>query len=158
MTTTVDPTPTDTMIEKAIGKVEADNPDATDIKLSRLYENLMDGTLITVAFKDKTGKEDFNHVHFGKDEMRVYRWHSEVLTAVSNYKERNLFFRFLDVAGMGGLIAFTLIIIFSIFLIVLALSRQDVVPSIVEVVKLSFTTILGFFFGSQAPVKRGRGN
>lgn len=148
----------DEMKDKALVKAQTDNPDKINFQISRVYENLMDGTLITVAFKDAGGKEDFNHVHFKKDEMRVYRWHNEVLTAVSNYKERNLFFRFLDVAGMSGLIAFTLIVLFALFLIGLAFSRPDVVPSIVEVVKLSFTTILGFFFGSQAPGKSKNGN
>jgi hypothetical protein len=144
----------DELRAQAMTRVQADNPGNTDFKVSRVYENLMDGTLITVSFRDSTGKEDFNHVHFTQAETRTYRWHNEVLTAIANYKERVLFFRFLDVAGISGLIALTLIIIFSVFLFVLAFSRPDTIPTIVEVVKLSFTTILGFFFGSQVPGKR----
>jgi len=139
----------DEMKEKARARVESDNPGNTKFKVSKVYENLMDGTLITISFVDTSGKEDSNHVHFGRNETRVYRWHSDALNAVANYKERVWFFRFLEFAGVGGLIAFVLILIFSVLLCVLALSNTNVNPSIVEVVKLSFTIILGYFFGSQ---------
>jgi hypothetical protein len=144
----------DEMKENARARVETDNPGKTNFKVSKLYENLMDGTLITVSFQDSSGKEDFNHVHFGSNEIRTYRWHNDVLNAVSNYKERVWFFRFLEFAGMGGLIAFILVLVFSLLLCVLAFFNTNVNPSIVEVVKLSFTIILGFFFGSQASGKK----
>jgi hypothetical protein len=144
----------DEMKEKALTKVEADNPGKTDFRVSRVYENLMDGTLITVSFRDSSGKEDANHVHFVRNETRVHRWHSDVLIAVSNYKERGWFFRFLDVAGISGLIALMLVVIFSGLLYAFAILKPDVITNIVEVVKLSFTLILGFFFGSQVPGKK----
>lgn len=106
----------DEMKEKARARVETDNPGNTNFKISRVYENLMDGTLITVSFRTSLDKEDFNHVHFGRNETRIYRWHNDVLNAVSNYKERVWFFRFLEFAGMGGLIAFMLVLIFSVLL------------------------------------------
>jgi hypothetical protein len=132
--------------DKAVARVEMDNPGNTSFKISKVYEHLMDGTLITVSFLTSSGKEDSNHVHFGRDEVRVYRWHGDVLNAIANYKERVWFFRFLEVAGIGGVIAFMLILIFSVLLCVLAFSPA-VNASIVDVVKLSFTIILGYFFG-----------
>ena len=145
------------MKEKAIARVETDNSGNTNFKVSKVYENLMDGTLITVSFRDDSGKEDFNHVHFGRNENRIYRWHNDVLNAVSNYKERVWFFRFLEFAGMGGLIAFILVQIFSLLLCVLAFFNTNVNPSIVEVVKLSFTIILGYFFGNIPFIKENFG-
>ncbi len=123
----------------------------------------MDGTLVTVAFskdctipKESPGNKDFNHIYLDRDgTVRRYRWADEVLTAVANYKERIWFFRFLEFAGMGGLIAFILVVVFSLLLVVLAI-KSNSNPNIVEVVKLSFTTILGYFFGSQAQSKSKR--
>jgi hypothetical protein len=134
---------------KAVARVEEDNPGNTGFRVSRVYEHLMDGTLISVSFQSASGKEESNHVHFGRDEIRVHRWHGDVLNAAANYKERIWFFRFLEMAGIGGVIAFMLILIFSVLLCVLALnsSANPVNTSIVEVVKLSFTIILGYFFG-----------
>ena len=141
----------DEMKEAARARVEADNSGNTNFKVSKVYENLMDGTLISVSYRDASGKEDWNHVHFGRDGIRTYRWHNDVLNAVSNYKERVWFFRFLEFAGMGGLIAFMLVLIFSVLLCVLAFFNTNAnSSSIVEVVKVSFTIILGYFFGSQA--------
>jgi len=113
----------------------------------------MDGTLITVTFQTNQGKEDSNHIYFGRDEVRVYRWHSDALSAVANYKERLWFFRFIEMAGIGGVIAFMLILIFAIIVCVLAFSSTQNNPqstTIVEVVKSSFTLILGYFFGQAA--------
>jgi len=56
---------------------------------------------------------------------------------------------------MGGLIAVILVIVFSLLLCVLAFS-STANTSIVEVVKLSFTTILGYFFGSQVAGKSAK--
>ena len=108
----------------------------------------MDGTLISVSFnKDAAGNRDYGHIHFDNEgRITPYRWHNDVLDAVSHYKERNWFFRFLEFAGMGGLIAVILVIVFSSLLVILAF-KANANPSIVEVVKLSFTTILGYFFG-----------
>jgi hypothetical protein len=138
------------MKDNAITKVTADNPNCTGFKVAKTYENLMDGTLITVAFVPSGGKEDSNHVHFGKDDIRTYRWHSDALNAVANYKERSPFFRLLELIGIGGLIALILVLIFSILLGVLAFTSSTQNPvntSIVDVIKLSFTLILGYFFG-----------
>src|SRR5229473_3044598 len=120
---------------------------------TKVYDDFMDGTLITVSFLDSAQKKDSNHVHFDRDGTpRVYRWHSEVMSAVSHYKERIWFFRFLEFAGMGGFIAVILIVVFSGLLAGLAISNPTN-ASIVEIVKLSFTTILGYFFGSQSATK-----
>ena len=137
---------------KAVGRVEADNPDKKGFRVNKVYERLMDGTLITVSFQDSSGKEDSNHVHFGKDDNRVYRWHSDVLNTVANYKERLWFFRFLEMVGIGGVIAFMLVIIFSVLLCVLAFI-PNANAAILDVVKLSFTIILGYFFGQTTAKK-----
>jgi hypothetical protein len=144
----------DDLKEKARARVETDNPESTNFKINKVYENLMDGTLISVSFQTSTGKEDFNHVHFGRNEIRTFRWHSDALNAVANYKERIWFFRFIELAGIGGVIAFILVLIFSILLCVLAFFNSNVNPSILEVVKLSFTIILGYFFGSQTAARK----
>lgn len=143
----------DEMKEQAKSEVISSISNASEIKVSKVYENLLDGTLISVSFKD-AGKEEWAHVHFGKDQPRFYRYHSDILNAVSYYKEKQWFFRFLEFAGVGGLIAFTLIIIFSVLLCVVAFSNTSANPTVIEVIKLSFTTILGFFFGSQATSKK----
>ena len=65
----------DELKEKARTKVENDNPGNTNFKVSRVFENLLDGTLISVTFQNSAGKEDSNHVHFAKNEVRTYRWH-----------------------------------------------------------------------------------
>jgi hypothetical protein len=143
----------DEMKEQAKSEVLSSILTASDIKISKVYENLLDGTLISVSFRD-SDKEEWAHVHFGKDQTRFYRYHSDILNAVSHYKEQQWFFRFLEFAGVGGLIAFTLIIVFSVLLCVVALSNTNANPTVIEVIKLSFTTILGFFFGSQATSKK----
>jgi hypothetical protein len=141
------------MKEKARTRVEQNNPGSNEFKPTRIFENIMNGTLVTVTFMTQAGKEDSNHVHFGPDEMRVYRWHGDVLADVSGSRERVWFFRFIELAGIGGVIAFVLVIAFSIMLCVLAF-----VPStnstVLEVIKASFTLILGFFFGSQSAGKK----
>ena len=130
--------------------VTEENPNMQRFEVSKAYENFMDGTLVTVSFWDQADKKDHNHVHFDRDGVpRIYRWHTDVMTAVSHYKERIWFFRFLEFAGMGGFIAVILVLVFSALLAGLALSNPTN-TSIVEIVKLSFTTILGYFFGSQA--------
>lgn len=98
-----------------------------------------------MTFTTQTGKEDHNLVHFGPDEMRVYRWHSDVLAAVSGSRERIWFFRFIELAGIFGVIAFFLVLAFFILLCVLAFV-PTANSTVLEVVKLSFTIILGFFF------------
>jgi hypothetical protein len=50
--------------------------------------------------------------------------------------------------------ALTLVVVFSILLCVLAFTTTIANPSVVEIVKLSFTVILGFFFGSQTGHKK----
>ncbi len=45
-------------------------------------------------------------------------------------------------------IALILVVVFSVLLCVLAFTDTQANPSVVEVVKASFTLILGFFFGS----------
>ena len=146
----------DEMKARAQEMVEANHPDGTDFDINKVYENVMDGTLVSVSFKEGTHNKDYNHIHFGSDgRTRTYVYYREVLTDVSNYKERIWFFRFLEFAGMGGLIAVILILVFSLLLVVLAF-KSNSNPNIVEVVKLSFTTILGYFFGSQATSKGAR--
>lgn len=115
---------------------------------TKVLSNILDGTLVTVTFRDNENKEVLRHVLFDKHgEPKYYRWHSEILSDLSYYKERSWFFRFLQFAGVGGLIALILVVIFSVLIFVLAFSGKPTDPSITEVVKLSFTTILGFFFG-----------
>jgi hypothetical protein len=142
----------DEMKKTAIERVTKENLGYTDFKVKNVYENVMDGTVIQVRFEDTSRKEDSNHVHFGRDETRVYRWAGEVLQAVGNYRERNWFFRLLEMAGIGGVLALLLIVIFSALLCVLAFSPTPN-ASVIEVVKLSFSIILGYFFG-QASGKR----
>jgi hypothetical protein len=142
--------------EKAIERVKADNdnPGNTGFHASRVYENLMDGVLISVSFQTSAGKEDSNHVHFGRDEVRTYRRHQDVLNAIASTRERVWLFRFIELAGIGGVIAFILVLVFSGLLCVLAFFNPNVNPSIFEVVKLSLTIILGYFFGSQTAAQR----
>ena len=64
-------------------------------------------------------------------------------------RERVLFFRFIELVGVGGLIASFLVVVLAVLLFFLAWENPGE-SSIIEVVKLSFTIILGFFFGSQA--------
>ena len=144
----------DEMKEKARLRIEADNPGCTGFKATRVYENVMDGTVGTISFMTAASKEDSNHVHFGRSEARVYRWHGDILAAVSGARERVWFFRFIGLAGVGGVIAFFLVLVFSILLCALAFFNPNVNPTILEVVKLSFTIILGFFFGSQSAGKK----
>lgn len=145
----------DEMVKEAKRIVEENNPKMKGGE-TKVYDDFMDGTLITVSFLDSAKKKDSNHVHFDRDGApRVYRWHSDVMLAVSHYKERIWFFRFLEFAGMGGFIAVILIVVFSALLAGLAVSNPTN-TSIVEIVKLSFTTILGYFFGSQSASKSAK--
>lgn len=138
----------DEMKTRAAERVQTDNPSATHLKATKVYENIMNGTLITVAFRDAAGKDDSNHIHFASDAVRTYRWHSDVLNEVAHHKERRWFFRFLEMAGIGGFIACILVIVFSILLSILAFSEKPANPGIVDIIKLSFTIVLGFFFGT----------
>jgi hypothetical protein len=140
----------DDMLKAAVKRVEDDNSGATEFKATKTYDQILDGTIVTVTFK-MNGKEESNHVHFDEaDQMKVFRWHGDVIQAVAGYKERNFFFRFIELAGIGGVIAFFLILVFSVLLSLLAFSTTSANPSVLEVVKLSFSIILGFFFGSQS--------
>ena len=147
---------TEEMKEKAVAKVEADNsgPGYANFKAVRVFENIMEGTVVSVNFESPTRKDDSNQVYFGKNEIRTSRWPSDVLSAVSGSRERNWFFRFIELAGIGGVIAFLLVIIFSVLLCVLAFSTAKENSTVLEVVKLSFTVMLGYFFGSQTAAKR----
>ena len=141
----------DEMKKEAIQRVEENNPNCSDPKIDNVYTHIMDGTLISVAFKSSSGNQVLNHVYFGK-ETWTYQDYKEVLTEISGTKEGWLF-RFVEVAGIGGLIAFLLILIFSVLLFVLIFyDKAD--TSIIDVVKLSFTTILGYFFGSHTSTKK----
>ena len=103
----------DEMKDKARARIETDNPGCTGFKVIRVFENVMDGTVVSVTFTTPAGKEDSNHVHFGRSEVRVYRWHGDILAAVAGSRERVWFFRFIELAGIGGVIAFFLVLIFS---------------------------------------------
>ncbi len=139
----------DEMKEEAKRRVEEAFPEGTNFRVKKVYEHLMDGTLVSINFQGQSGKEETAHIHFGSDETRFYRWHSDVLLAVTNHKERNPFFRLLTFAGVGGVIALTLVAVFSVLLSVLAFTGTPANPTVVEIIKFSFTIILGFFFGSQ---------
>lgn len=140
---------------RASERVQEANPKCSDFEARRVFENILDGIVVSVFFKTPEGKEDSNQVHFGRnDELRLYRWMGDVLAEVSSSRERVWLFRFIELAGIGGVIAFILVLIFSILLCALAFFNPNVNPTILEVVKLSFTIILGFFFGSQSAGKR----
>ena len=140
----------DDMLKAAVKRVEADNAGATEFKTAKTYDQILDGTIVSVDFK-MNDKQESNHVLFDRaDQMRVFRWHSDVIQAVAGYRERNFFFRFIELAGIGGVIAFFLILVFSVLLSFLAFSKTAADPTVLEVVKLSFSIILGFFFGSQS--------
>jgi hypothetical protein len=47
----------DELKEKARTRIETDNPGSTNFKVSRVYENLMDGTVISVSFQRALGKK-----------------------------------------------------------------------------------------------------
>jgi hypothetical protein len=144
----------DEMKEKARARVEKDNPESKEFEASpRIFENIMNGTVVRVDFTTPTGNKDHNLVHFGPNEIRVYRFTSDVLRAVSGSRERIWFFRFIELADIGGVIAFFLLLVFSILLCVLAFV-PNANPTVLDVVKLSFTIILGFFFGSQSAGKK----
>ena len=60
--------------DKAIAITKDNNPGKTTFEINRVYENFMDGTLISVAFpKDPTipmdtpGNKDSNHIYFDRD-------------------------------------------------------------------------------------------
>jgi hypothetical protein len=143
----------DEMKTEAVTRIEVENPGCKGFKAARVYDHIMDGIVVLVAFMNAEGKDDSNCVYFGRGEVRNYRWVSDVLQAVSATRERNWFFRFIELAGVGGVIASFLVLVFSILLFTLALVKPDN-STILEVVKLSFTLILGFFFGSQAANKK----
>jgi hypothetical protein len=143
----------DEMKEKARERVQNDNPEGKDFKATKIYENVLGGTVVTVAFS-VAGKEESNHVLVGPEGLRIYRWHSDIIQAVSASRERIWFFRFIELAGIGGFIACVLVLVFSALLCVLAFRSPDSNSTILELVKLSFTLILGFFFGSQSAGKR----
>ena len=131
-------------------------PDANDItepQAGNVYHNFLDGVLVSVTFKDKQGKQSWSYVHFRDSESRFYRTSSEVMNTVDTYRERIWFFRFLEFAGTGGLIAFMLVLIFSVLLCLLAFSTTEANSQIVDVIKTSFTIILGYFFGQASGKK-----
>ena len=145
----------DEMRAAALARVKQDNPSCTDFTTEKTYENVMDGTVYAIAFKKPDGTKDTNHVYFRGKEERVLRWHSDVIAAVAAYRERNWFFRFIELAGIHGVIACILLLIFSLLLFALAiLNWTSSNATILEIVKLSFTLILGYFFGSQSASRK----
>jgi hypothetical protein len=95
------------------------------------------------------GNRAVNHVHFVNGRAQIYTNFGDVCHAVTRHQP-NLFFRFLEFSGVGGAIASFLVIIFAVLLCVLALGARDANSSILDIVKTSFTIILGYFFGSQS--------
>ena len=126
------------MEKEAQARVERANPGSKGFEVGKTLDNIMHGTLVTVDFTTEAGKKDHNLVHFGPDEVRGYRYHSDVAAAVSISRERVWFFRFIELAGIGGVIAFFLLLPFSILLCVLAFV-PTANSAVLEVVKLSFT-------------------
>ena len=144
------------MEKKALALVADANRESKGFEVGKVLDNIMDGTLVTVDFKTETGKKDHNLVHFGPDEeVRRYRYHSHVAAAVSMSREPRWFFRFIELAGVGGVLAFFLLVPFTILLCVLVLfpAANPTDPTVLEVVKVSFTSILGFFFEARARVR-----
>jgi hypothetical protein len=127
----------------------------TDLRGGHVYHAFLDGVLVTVTYndEDKQSKPTWSYVHFRDSESRFYLTSSEVLNTVDTYKERIWFFRFLEFAGTGGFIASMLILIFSVLLCLLALTTSEAKTQIVDVVKVSFTIILGYFFGQASGKK-----
>jgi hypothetical protein len=147
----------DAFKENAIAMVKQNCPDGINFEVKSVYKNVMDGTLVAISFGKSSEKSTCTktaYVHFGKEGKRYYRWHNALLNAIASHKERIFFFRLLELAGIGGVIALTLVVVFSILLSVLAFTTTTANPSVVEVVNLSFTVILGFFFGSQTGHKK----
>lgn len=102
------------MKQMACSRVQEANPRATDFDARRVYQNVLEGTVVTVSFKTVEGREDSYQVHVGRnDEVRLYRWMSDVLSEVSTSRERVWFFRFIELAGIGGVMAFILVLVFS---------------------------------------------
>jgi len=144
----------DEIAAKAQARVESQNPGCSKVNCLGVYEHVLDGTLADVTYDQSDGRPGYCYVWFGKGDIRSYRTASDIISAVSSYKESRWFFRFIEMAGIGGVIAFALVLIFSVFLCVLAFIPRQVDQTILEVVKLSFTIILGYFFGSQSSGKR----
>jgi hypothetical protein len=118
------------------------------------YENFLDGTLIPVTYRDNNSIPQYSYVYFRDSVATFYRNSSDVLNIVDNYKERTWFFRFLKEAGIGGLIAFMLIIILSALLCLsLFVAQPQNSTYVVDVIKLSFPVILGYFFGQASGKK-----
>lgn len=140
--------------KEAIEAVRVTNPHGTGHHIVNAYSNIMDGTLIEVQFTTAEGVAAINHVLLRRGAHEVYRTFHEACLALASHKERSFFFRLLNAIGVGGLIALILIIVFSILLCFLALTNGTPNQSIIEVIKLSFAIILGYFFGSQ----KGRDN
>ncbi len=91
----------DDMLKAAVKRVEADNLGATGFKATKTYDQILDGTIVSVNFM-MNDKEESNHVHFDHaDQMKVFRWHGDIIQAVAGYRERNFFFRFIELAGIG---------------------------------------------------------
>jgi hypothetical protein len=142
---------------EALRRVADANPDITDPYPDRVYDNFLDGILVTVVYKDKKqeNKQVWSYIHFRDSETRFYRNSSEVLFTVNSYRERIWFFRFLEFVGTGGFIAFLLILMFSVILCILAFSKAAPEnDKIVDVIRVSFTIILGYFFGQASHKKK----
>ena len=141
----------DEMKTEALKRVTANNPGMTPTS-SRVFENIMDGAVVGVFFKTKEGKENFElrvlWSRRGPGLQMVFRRHSgrvrgtRAELALPTYWTR----------WHGGVIALFLVLAFSILLSILAFVPHD--STVLEVVKLSFTLILGFFFGSQTANKK----
>jgi hypothetical protein len=146
----------DEMTKLALEQVKQNDPESSNFKVIKVFDNIMDGAVVSVGFRTPTpsDKDDSNHIWFRGRESRAYRWHSDIVNAVSAYKERRWFFRFIEVAGVNGVIAFAVILIFSALLCALLVTHPDTYQTILELVKLSFSVILGYFFGSQAGGKK----
>ena len=133
----------------AVTEVLTANPGGDGYAAINTYSNVMDGALVEVQFVTREGVRAINHVYFGKKEVGVFRSFHEVCAAMANHKESSFFFRLLSSTGVGGLIALILIGVFSVLLSVLAMTNSTPNQSVIEVIKLSFAIILGYFFGSQ---------
>ncbi len=136
------------MQKEAVTLVQRWNPGCRNAVSGDSYNNFLGGMLIDVEFMTIMEQPAINHVHFVNGRVRIYTKFGDVCEAVINFQP-NWFFRFLDFAGVGGAIASFLMIIFGVLLCILAVGVRDANSSILDIVKLCFVIILGYFFGSQ---------
>jgi hypothetical protein len=141
-----DPIPLPREYQAALQMVQQYNPTCSGFFFSSLRKRFFDGDLITIGFREPSGRDVLNFVLKVGDDLEIYRNESLLLDGLAGRSAaRKGILGLLQSDNVTGLIA--IIIILSIVGLVMAHPSDPKVP---DVLSSGLALILGFYFGRKS--------